>query len=220
MATLDLTQQPSNATELHVWRARAIQAYADVEFNLSMLFAGLLQTPIDYAGIVFFRLTNTHSRNAIFESLLKKRHGTKFEAYWHGTPNTPHRKGLFSLIRQLDQRRNEIVHWHTVNHIHLGDGGEQTSYLDLAPPNAWAFKTDQPRMGVTELQEFCAKADFVARSIGSFFALTSGTIPADSDSAKTWLDIFQQPCTYPPPDTHRLSPNYKEPESPPPPSRA
>ena len=211
MTTLDLNQRPSNAIELHVWRAKAIEAYADVEFNMSMLFSGLLQTPIDYGGIVFFRLTNTSSRNSIFETLLKKRHGDQYQVYWHGIPNTPNKRGLFTLIRQLDQRRNEIVHWHTVSHIHLGEKGEQTSYLDMAPPTAWAFKTEQPKMGVKELQEFCDKADFVARSIGSFFAHTSGAIPADSPSAKTWRDVLQQRCTYPPPEDHPLSPNYGEP---------
>jgi hypothetical protein len=215
MVTLDLNQQPSNAIELHVWRGKAIQAYATIEFNLSMLFSGLLQTPDDYGGIVFFRLTNTNSRNSIFETLLKKRYGDRYLHFWHGIPNTPNKRGLFTLIRKLDQRRNEIVHWHTVNHIHLGDDGEQTSYLDMAPPNAWAFKTEQPNLGVGELQEFCVMADFVARSIGSFFAFVSGAIPADAPAAKTWNDTFQQPCIYPPPKDHPLSPNPEEPENPP-----
>ena len=219
MVTLDLNQQASNSVELHFLRGKAIQAYASIEFNLSILFAGLLQTSIDYAGIIFFRLTNTHSRNAIFEALLKKRYSNQFEAYWHGIPNSPNRQGLFSLIRQLDQRRNEIVHWHTVNHINLEDDGKQSSYLDLSPPNAWAFKTDRPKISTTELKEFCAKADFVARSIGCFFAVTGETIPAGSDSAETWNEIFQQPCIYPPPDNHPLSLNYKAPETPHPPSQ-
>ncbi len=219
MVTLDLTKLPSNAIEPHFWRGKAIQAYAGIEFNLSMLFSGLLQTPIEYGGIVFFRLTNTSSRNSIFETLLKKRYGDQYHAFWHGIPNTPNKKGLFTLIRQLDQRRNEIVHWHTVNHIHLGENGEQTSYLDMAPPTAWAFKTEQPKLGVAELQEFCAMADFVARSVGSFFAFTSGVVLVDAPSAKTWRDILQQPCIYPPPEDHPLSRNHIEPENPPEPSQ-
>ncbi len=87
MTTLDLTQQPSNAIELHVWRARAIQAYASVEQALSMLFSYLLGTSPDYGGIVFFRLTNTHSRNSILDQLLTKRHGGQFKVYWHGEAN-------------------------------------------------------------------------------------------------------------------------------------
>jgi hypothetical protein len=95
-------------------RAMAIQSYAHLEQTLSFLFAKWLGAPIDLAGLVFFRITNTHARNRILDDLKEK-------------------------------------------------------------------KIPLPRVSPKQ----------------------------------PWLDIFQQPIVYPPPDTHPLSPNYKAPETPP-----
>ena len=76
------------------------------------VFGKLLNADLELGAIVFYSITNTHARNRILDQLLQKRYGKAFDDYWNGTPNTHNRKGMFAIIRQLDQRRNEIVHWH------------------------------------------------------------------------------------------------------------
>ncbi|NJM33469.1 MAG: hypothetical protein HC850_00855 [Rhodomicrobium sp.] len=219
MTTVELGKPADNALPFHVERAKAIQAYASVELALSHLLAILLGTSFDLAGLVFFRITSANSRNAIIESLLEKRYGTTYQAYWHGIPNTPHKRGLFTWIKQLDQRRNEIVHWHTVNNIHI-EGDTHTSTLTLSRPNAWAFRSEIQSITVEDMCEFCAKAAFASRSITMFMLLLNGDLEKIPDAKQTWHDICQQPCIYPPPDTHPLSQNYEAHQIPPESSQA
>jgi hypothetical protein len=96
------------AQSLQLARAAVIEGYAGVEESLASLFAALLGAWPHHAAVVFWRLTNTSSRNKIIEQLLTSRFGTQFDSYWHGQK---HVGGLFTLIRQLDQTRNELVHW-------------------------------------------------------------------------------------------------------------
>jgi RecB family exonuclease len=91
-----------------VARANAIQAYAKLEFSLSIVFSRLLGTQPDIAGLVFFRITNTYQRNGILEDLKKHRFGNEYNLFWNS---------IMKIIRQIDQRRNEIVHWHVVNDL-------------------------------------------------------------------------------------------------------
>jgi hypothetical protein len=96
-------------TKLPIARAAAIDAHANFEQALFTLFASLLGAPRDRAGIVFFRIASAPTRNKILESPLKKTHGNKYKVYWNGSEPKA-QDGLFSLIRQLDHRRNELVH--------------------------------------------------------------------------------------------------------------
>lgn len=201
---------PENETPFLVERARAINGYATVEQAVSNLFADLLGTSYELGGIVFFRITNASARNAIIETLLKKKYGATFDAFWSGVPNTPHRKGLFTLIRQLDQRRNEIVHWTTVTQI----GTTQT--LVLMRPVFWAFQEAAPQSITTDdMAEFTAKASFTARAINMFSVFARGALDDHPDLRQTWHDICQRPCIYPPPADHPLSLTPPESEIPP-----
>lgn len=219
MVTSDVNEIPSNASPLYHWRGKAIEAYASMELSLSILFSDLLQSPIQYAGIVFFRITNTSSRNTIIETLLSKRYGDTYTAFWSGVPNTPNRKGLFNLIRSLDQRRNEIVHWHTVSYLNADEYNGPPSPVQLTPPTAWAFKSDQPKLGTADLIEFCQLATFVHSAISIFTIVSNGTLPRDADAWQTWHEILQQPCTYPPSKGHPLFQTPEELQSQPQPSR-
>ena len=87
--------------ELMIARAGAIQAYAYLEFCLASLFARLLQTDIDAAGIVFYRIINARSRNRILNDLKKNRCRDIYPEYWNS---------LIKNMTELDQKRNEIVH--------------------------------------------------------------------------------------------------------------
>jgi len=191
-----------NQNTLLLTRALAIQAYATLEFSLSTVFAQWLGTSVDVGGLVFFRITNAHARNRILDDLKKKRLESNYNLFWNS---------LLSLIRTIDQRRNEIVHWHIVNNIDLSIPHEQASKLTLNPPTGWGSGAGTS-INEQELAEFILKCDFVSRAIVMFSAI--GTDRA-VDLDEVWLNIFQQPITYPPPGTHPLSPKYSGSESPP-----
>jgi hypothetical protein len=183
-----------------VSRAVAIQAYAHLELSLSMLFSSWLGTPPDVGGLVFFRITSKYAISRILDDLKTKRLQDKYNLFWNS---------FLSLLRALDQRRNEIVHWHTVNNIDLSVAHESASKLSLAPPTGWATKSDAS-LNESDLADFAAKCEFASRLSVMFFAVNS---EHSGDVDKAWHDIFQQPIAYPPPDTHPLSPNYKAPET-------
>jgi len=183
-----------------VSRAVAIQAYAKLEQSLSMLFSLWLGTPPEIGGLVFFRITSKHAINRILDDLKTKRLQDEYNLFWNS---------FLSFIRTLDHRRNEIVHWHTVNNIDLSVAYESASKLSLAPPTGWATKSSAS-LNESDLADFIAKCDFASGLVVMFFGVQS---QKSGDINEAWRDIFQQPIAYPPPDTHPLSPNYKAPET-------
>lgn len=209
-----------NAYELLLERSQALEAYAAVEQSLALLFASLLRTHPRRGAIVFFRITSSHARNVMIDALLKEEYGNEYDAYWHGVPGTPDRKGLFSLLRGLDAKRNEIVHWHLSTRIYDEPDGEVAAELRIIPPNIWTLSAESPSISVDDLKEFRAKAKFVQGAVGMFGSFAHGDMSIAPETEQTWRDICRQPCTYPPPDTHPLSPKREAPESPPQPSGA
>jgi hypothetical protein len=191
---------PVNQLQFLVSRAEAVQAYAQLETALAILFSMLLGAPINLAGLVFLRITNTFSRNRILSDLMTQRHGTTFKVFWDSA---------LSFVRTLDQRRNEIVHWHVVNNINLGPDTphELASTLALNPPTGW-LTNSAAKLSEVELQDFILQCDYVSRAINMFALFISGKL---SEPGLPWRDVFQQPIEYPPPDTHPLSRNYKAP---------
>jgi len=112
---IDLNKPADNALPFLVERANAIERYAQVEQALSLLFSDLLGTTFDLGGIVFFRVTNASARNAIIESLLEKRHGTTYEAYWHGIPqHTPQTRTVHAIApaRSTPERDRSLARRH------------------------------------------------------------------------------------------------------------
>lgn len=174
-------------------RATSIQAYATVEQSLATLFGILLKTDFELSGIVFFRIINTHSRNAIIENLMKTRYGSTYNLYWNS---------MTKLIRGLDGKRNEIVHWQTAKNLNINADGSSTSTFTLVPPNFWSRHADSPSISTDQLHEFTHKCDFVGRSLGMFILLLLGKLSGDKE--QTWREIFQQPTLYPPLDNHSL----------------
>jgi hypothetical protein len=117
--------------------AHLFVSYARVTLSSAGAVVGALARGEERTAIVFFRITNTSARNAIVEQLLKKTHDTKYDTYWHGQAGASVQRripGLFALIQQLDNRRNEIVHWHSRSSS--SSTGER--WDDLAPAYYWA----------------------------------------------------------------------------------
>lgn len=200
---IDLGKPADNAVQFLLLRAQAINSYAGLESSLCRLLSTLLGTDLESTSIIFYQLVNTRSRSRILEQLIKKRFKDEHTAYFHGVPYTPHKRGLMTLVSELDTTRNEIIHWHTVNQI-SGDDASHASTLVLKPP-AFFFSRQESVRTTADLVDFIGKSDFVQRSINMFCMWHDGPLDGINDDwRKPWHDIFQQPCVYPPPDNHPL----------------
>jgi hypothetical protein len=176
-----------------------------------MFFAFLMGTSLELAGVVFFKITATGYRDQIIETLLEKRYGDKWDAFWSGK-NGEKGSGISVLIRQLNDKRNQIVHWHTL--LNIGADGKAKNFV-LRPPNFWDTRPDRPFIDTGQLNEFSDKAQFVAGSVMAFGQFLGNPSGFPQEVADAWPKIFEQPATYPPSDSHPLSPNYKAPGNPP-----
>jgi hypothetical protein len=198
--------------ELRIARALAIEAYAGVESALVVLLGRLLGTTNDLAAIVFFRITNSRATSKIIEQLLEKAHGTKYDTYWHGQPGAGGQRkipGLFALIRQLNEKRNDIVHWH----IRSSSSSTGDQWDDLTPAYYWTRGHQEP-ITTPDLNAFIEKAKFVQSSIFHFCQFTTKAsdvfLRAYGGKLETWTRIFEdQPAVYPPSEDHPLAPRKR-----------
>jgi hypothetical protein len=200
------------AGKLQLARAEAIEAYARFESCLSILFGFLLGTPSLKSSVIFYKITNANNRNQIIESLIKIEHGDKYKVYWHGEAKSGGKSGLFKLIYQLDQTRNEIIHWTVHRTIATTELNAQIE--KLVPPNSFRFQNVGKAISIAELNNFIAKANFVSGSVLNFAINTAKGIQVHGSARDPWLPILQQPVTYPPPSDHPLAPIPKAPEAP------
>jgi hypothetical protein len=202
---------------MQILRANAIEQYSKMEASLAQLLAYLAGTTDKAASIIYFQLMNTRARTTALEQLLQMKHRAKYDIHWHGEPGSPGKPGkpgLFALIRQADDQRNRIVHWRTVAMTNA-DSAQQSH--ELAMPDYWYRSPEKPPKQITaaDLEEFILKTEFIHRSINMFVWALSRSQHLPPDALQTWHEIFRQPALYPPLDSHPLSPNYKEPGSPP-----
>jgi hypothetical protein len=202
------------AGKLQLARAEAIEAYARFENCLSILFEFLLGAPSPKSSVVFYKITNANNRNKIIESLITIEHGDKYKVYWHGEGKPGSKSGLFKLIYQLDQTRNEIIHWTVARTIATTELNPQIE--KLIPPTMFGFQNVGKTISIAELNNFIAKANFVSGSVLSFAINTAKGVQVPDSARDPWLPIFHQPATYPPPSGHPLAPTPKAPEAPPP----
>jgi hypothetical protein len=203
------------AGKMQTLRATAIEQYSKMEASLAQLLAHLADTPDMAASIIYFQMVNTRARTKALEQLLQMKHGTQYDVHWHGRPGSPGKPkqpGLFALIRQTDEQRNNIVHWRTMEYI--SSGVKQDDRLVM--PDFWYRAPGKPPEPITTtvLEEFILKTEFILRSINMFTWFHDGRRGVTPEVRQTWLEIFQQPGLYPPLDTHPLSPNYVAPETP------
>lgn len=207
---IDLGIPSPHAVEFYILRSTAIDAYSGLESSLSGLLTLLLGNDMRAATAIFHRLSNTKSRNLIIEDLLQQRFGETYSAFWHGIPKTADKRGLMNIVQDVDGKRNQLVHWVVVRNI-----GDTSDHLTLRPPSFFASNSEA-EMTAADLGHFTTKANFAARIINMFtFALGPNGEHLGEAGLATWRETFQRPCSYPPPDSHPLSPNYKAPQSPP-----
>ena len=180
-----------------VARGTAIESYSRIEQALVELFAHLIGTSPDYAGIPFFRINNARARNAIIEKLLKKRHGATFNLFWNSLLNGKH--GL----NVLDGERNEIVHW---GMLAIFGKSNKLKGVKLIPQNYWDRNSNTPKKTTVEMWQFISKCKFFSRALDMLRYVAAAQKPEHP----AWRDICQLPIVYPPPDNHLLSPKRKE----------
>ncbi|WP_425069044.1 hypothetical protein [Reyranella sp.] len=193
MATLDFSDIERQAAGHPLWaqRGHAIQAYATLEQALCSLMAQFGNMAPRTAGTIFFRISNTRTRLRIVEELMKASVGNPYPDFW---------KQVQSLVGGLDGQRNEIVHWHTVQGVHVTEKGGTLTGLTLAPPNFWA---QSPAAHTVEtMKDFVQKCAFTSSLLNMYGSLLAGHLSGDAE--KTWRGIFLQPVVYPPPSNHPL----------------
>lgn len=151
--TIYLQQVFEKASVDEFWavRGKAIQAYANIEQSLCQVFASLSGTPLDVAGIIFFKIVNAGTLYGILEKLQRKKHGATYSLFWNSF--------LKTMRHDISEMRNQIVHWNAVNVI--GDTGY--TGLVLRQPNLWDLGPNSPPPITTAgMQEFIVKCDFFA----------------------------------------------------------
>jgi hypothetical protein len=184
--------------ENRFWAIRgiAIQSYALLEQSLGDLFAGLNDINPIVAGITFFRITSTRARNTILDKFFRNKYHSQYHLF---------RNSLFHHLPDLDNRRNQIVHWNAVNMITREDDGSTIGNLTLRAPFLWAPSATGEQIDTDTLLAFIDKSMFFASIIRMFTSIAIHRqhalgFPADFHDA--WRDIFQQPITYPPQADH------------------
>jgi hypothetical protein len=192
--------------DLWAIRGYAIQAYATLEQGLCILFSNLAGIDFDTAAIIFFRITNTSSRNSILEKLFQKRMGDSYSLF---------RNSLIAQLRPIDIERNAIVHWNTVTDIGDDENGDPKVSTCLTTPYIYTLNANAPRKGTDDLVDFIEKCTFYSRLIDAFCLYGTEeykkfNVPEMDSVARAWRDIFQQAIVYPPPKAHPLS--LKQPE--------
>jgi hypothetical protein len=190
-----------------IWaqRGKAIQAYAFLESALSMLFASVADISPQVAGTIFYKITNTASRNSILEKLIVEKHGAKYNPFWNS---------YLKELRVIDLKRNEIVHWLAAANINVDNEQRLIVGVTLMPPNIAKHDEDTPRVMRKDLKAFQDKCDVFARIANMFAIFTK----PDAEPTEPWLGIFQQPFLYPPPEGHPILRKRAAPQTPPQPS--
>ncbi len=190
--------------ELQIARGVSLDTYSDFEQILMEFFAHLIGANMKLGGIVFFRLTNSGLRQKVLEDLIDAKFGSQYDQFWHGTSK---QTGLFGLIRQLEQRRNEIVHWKAV-------GLTSKMEFGLRPPNLWSGKKGTS-IFIENVYEFVAKADCLRHYVANFNWWTVRRKEDEPLPEKfvPWRDIFSQPPAFPPSQDHPLFPIWKAPQN-------
>jgi hypothetical protein len=180
--------------ELALYRGLAINAYAGLEQSLFMIMADLGEIPHATARLIFFRISNARARNEIVDKLKKAKFGSKNNLFWNS---------VMKEIGLLDQRRNQVVHWHT-NIFLGGDWAGVPSSSGLSNPGQLGGAS--PKMTIADLKDFSSRCNVFSQALHQIVFYWRMVPPGTMTPS---LEIFQRPLTYPPPPGHPLFPKPK-----------
>ncbi len=194
-----------------IWEARgkAIQSYALLEHALSDLLSALSDTDEAVGATIFYKITSTSARSAIIEKLLRRKHKSKYAAFWNA---------YLKALRPVDLKRNEIVHWLSFAVAELDSFGALNCGVILVPSAYHGFSKSTPHLTLADLTLFTTQCDELSRLCNLFNWSTHRSI-FKHPQLNALRDIFLQPLTYPLPEGHLLYKLSSEPSSPLQPSR-
>jgi hypothetical protein len=173
---------------LQLARAAAIESYADLEQQLALLFCDLMGSTYQKGSIVFYRIIGSVSRNSILMSLLRNEYGKTYDKFW---------TSLMKLIRQLDQTRNSIVHWHAWA-PQIDETGKP--YDDELPAHLSPHgDSEEDALTAEDLWEFVNKAEFVRLQIMMFYLHHLSRPSPETRQSEGNHKAFLLRVTYPPP---------------------
>ena len=177
-----------------------MQAYARLEQSLCQLFEHVGGMHKRAAWVIFFKINSADARAKMIDKLFRMKYpDNKYSLF---------RNSLYNHIRPLDNKRNEIAHWNTVE-FNAFDNDTQTNVISVAmvSPAWWATTSEEsvPRITSADLVNFTRECEFFASIIGRFVTMDHPHVgPKDPDEREAWLQIFAQPIVYPPPPDHPL----------------
>jgi len=181
-----------------IWssRGKAIQGYAQLEYSLCRLLEFWGDMSNVTASTVFYKIVSTAARISILEKLLHRKHGSTFNLFWNS---------LIKELRQIDLKRNEIVHWLAAANAILNDKKVLLVGVTLIPPASVGDNQGQPlRITSNDLKVFEKKCDEFARLLAMFAAVSKPLEGFTPELGSAWRGIFQQPLVYPLPEDHLL----------------
>ena len=183
---------PKARGEFHTARSEAMNAYAGLEQNMSMLFASLLGTDHPRAFAAFEAVIDSRAKWVMLEKLLTLNHGDKYKKFFNG---------LMREAGRLNRSRNKIVHWI----VYITRRGEEPF-----DPSQDIFLGEHPdlfgkgQMFLGEINDFKHKTEFYATLIMSFnLFLMAPDLRSDPEKTR-WHEIFLSEPVYPPPLGHPL----------------
>lgn len=172
-------------------RGKAIQGYAQLESSLCHLLVALTGMSWAAAVTVFYKITNTNARNTILEKLLHQKCNTKFNLFWNPFAHE---------LRQIDLKRNEIVHWLAAANVLLNSKKQILVGVTLIPPASVTSGNSPIHITTSDLRAFANKCDEFSR-LAAGLAMRIRP-PEGTDEGEPWFDIFQLPFVYPLPEGH------------------
>jgi len=181
--------------QFHIMRSEALNAYAQLEQHMAIVFDNLLhgaQTLDSF--VVFGSILNTRSRLIMLEKLFQLRPGLEdFKRFFDG---------LLKEIRKIETFRNKLVHWIVLEGSTGGKPFDPERDVFLAEhPNIFAER----KLYSIDIARFWHKTEFFSQLLYQFSLYIKMRHALPGAPEKTpWIEIFQERPTYPPPIGHQL----------------
>lgn len=175
-----------NITRFQLMRIQAVDAYGEIEVELSIILELLLRSPVVEAGsIIFYRITNTRTRYSIIEAFIKNV-APDYRNPWNV---------IAKWMSRLDVTRNGLVHWGLSYGEKHKEGRYRTTDIHLANPKSFSQERQpESTIELKKIEEFlydCSTIHEILRLFGVCFLEDDETIPPEPMHL-AWRKIFLQ----------------------------
>jgi hypothetical protein len=175
-----------------------------MESALCILFAGLADMTHERAALIYYKIGHSATRNGMIESLMEHVHGATFAPFWdtaikgRGNAAIP---GFWKFIESLDRTRNNIVHWHPAESVSVTLGSSETRrWEDIRPAFHNVRLKGETPIATPEFNDFIQRAEYAEQMLIRFHLAIVKPKNLGGE-LQTWLQIFQKPHVYPPPES-------------------